>query len=277
MQFDQNNTSENRNKKLVLSIITVVRNGDKILENTILNVLNQTYPSIEYIIIDGGSTDKTIDVIKKHEVNIDYWSSEPDKGIYDAMNKGIMAATGEWVNFMNAGDEFYDLKTCESIADFIKYKRSDLIYGDFLAVSEGINSNLLVKARPLKTIYTGMAFCHQSVFVKRELLISRLFDTRYKIAADYNQMLSLYREGYIFSYIEKTLSRIKTAGISYSNIDTLIETMKAIHAVEPYSLKLLYFVPKLGVSILRSLLAPKLANKIRKYKWEYLKFKNSNR
>ena len=90
----------------LITIITVAYNAVKDIENTILSVLNQTYPNIEYIIIDGGSTDGTLDIIKKYEDKISYWVSEPDKGIYDAMNKGTLKATGVWLNFMNAGDTF---------------------------------------------------------------------------------------------------------------------------------------------------------------------------
>jgi hypothetical protein len=103
--FTVNSTSE---EKPLITFVTVVFNGEKFLEKTILSIINQTYDNIEYIIIDGGSTDGTLDIIKKYEQAIDYWVSEKDKGIYDAMNKGIDLATGEWINFMNAGDRLLD-------------------------------------------------------------------------------------------------------------------------------------------------------------------------
>lgn len=89
-----------------ISVITICYNAVDVIEGTILSVINQTYKNIEYIVVDGGSTDGTIDIIKRYESRIDKWISEPDKGIYDAMNKGIRIATGEWLNFMNAGDVF---------------------------------------------------------------------------------------------------------------------------------------------------------------------------
>lgn len=91
-----------------LSVITVVYNGEAFLEDTIKSIINQTYENIEYIVIDGASTDGTLNIIKKYEDKIDYWVSESDLGIYDAMNKGIDVASGEFINFLNAGDRFVD-------------------------------------------------------------------------------------------------------------------------------------------------------------------------
>jgi glycosyltransferase involved in cell wall biosynthesis len=119
--------------KPLITIITIVYNGEKYLEETIQSVINQTYDNVEYIIIDGGSTDGTVDIIRKYEHAIDYWVSEKDHGIYDAMNKGIFLATGEWINFMNAGDLFYNQKVLDKI--FTKpqmLQDIDLIYSDTL-------------------------------------------------------------------------------------------------------------------------------------------------
>ena len=101
----------------LISVVTVSYNAVDTIERTILSVLNQTYSDIEYIIIDGGSTDGTVDLIKKYADKITYWVSEPDQGIYDAMNKGIDVATGEWINFMNSGDSFYRQDVLSSLFD----------------------------------------------------------------------------------------------------------------------------------------------------------------
>lgn len=113
-----------------VSIITVVYNGADCIEKTIESVLGQTYENIEYIIIDGGSTDKTLSIIKRHEDRIDQWISEPDHGIYDAMNKGIELASGEWLNFMNSGDCFVDNEVLSRTRPYLNNDSVSFIYGD---------------------------------------------------------------------------------------------------------------------------------------------------
>jgi hypothetical protein len=123
-------TSSSLTSLPLITVITVVYNGAKYLEETIKSIINQTYPNIEYIIIDGGSTDGTLDVIKKYEDYIDYWVSEPDNGIYDAMNKGIILSNGEWLNFMNCGDSFSSVDILSNIFTSINLEDIDLIYSD---------------------------------------------------------------------------------------------------------------------------------------------------
>lgn len=143
--------------KPLISIVTIVFNGEQYLEKTIQSVINQTYDNIEYIIIDGGSTDGTLGIIKQYEDKIDYCISERDNGIYDAMNKGITLATGEWLNFMNAGDKFYDANILTNI--FCKHNNSDLIYSDTL-MSNGTLFECNIKKNRI---------IHQSLIYKKSL------------------------------------------------------------------------------------------------------------
>lgn len=165
-----------------ISVVTVTYNSAATLEETILSVLNQTYPNIEYIIIDGGSTDGTIDIIKKYADRLAYWVSEPDKGIYDAMNKGIDASTGDYINFMNADDTFYDDNVLKNV--FSRDYNEDVVYGKTLKILP--NSNIIMENRPVSFLSQNMVFGHQASFVKTELIKKIKFDLKYKSAADYN-------------------------------------------------------------------------------------------
>lgn len=258
-----------KNDQPTFSVITVVRNGEDIIENTILSVINQNYLNLEYIVIDGNSTDGTIDIIQKYEDKINFWISEPDMGIYDAMNKGISKAKGKFVNFMNAGDVFVDSYICQLVAEQILKKECDVIYGDFIAQSDTNNSEIIVKPKSLDKIWRGMIFCHQSTFIKVSNLKEIPFDLKFKIVADYNQIFSLYINNKIFCYMPNVIAKVAIGGVSYSNTKTIIEQIKVIHAYNPYSLSLLNFISPLIQSAIRTFIGIKMTSKIREYKWKY--------
>ncbi len=199
-----------------ISIITVSFNTVKTIEQTILSVVNQTYPNIEYIIIDGGSTDGTVDIIKKYESKIAYWVSEPDKGIYDAMNKGIEKASGEWINFMNSGDEFYNNRVLSDIFSESISNEIDVFYGEVAIKYQKKES--YKKPLPINQIEKGMVFCHQSSFVRTKLYKENPYNLTYKICADYNFFLSVYRKGGNFKYKSIVISKFLYGGFSSSSI-----------------------------------------------------------
>ncbi len=181
-----------------ISVVTVCYNAVQTIEKTILSVINQTYQNVEYIIIDGASTDGTIDIINKYRDKIAYFVSEPDKGIYDAMNKGIKAATGDWINFMNAGDTFYSNSV---IADVVPYIKSDtrIVYGDtMLMYSKG---QKLYKPSSMNDLNKKMFFNHQSSFADINCMKDLMFDDSYKLCADYKFHYDTYRKGLKFQYI----------------------------------------------------------------------------
>lgn len=185
MAYDQGNP--------LISIITITYNATDTIEETIKSVINQTYPNIEYIIIDGGSKDGTVDIIKKYSKYISYWISEPDKGIYNAMNKGIDHAHGKWINFMNAGDSFYDNKTLEIIGfDKIDNKKIRVIYGDTIVKKNNIS--FLKKAQPVKNIHRRIIGCHQSIFVSTINIKDIKFNESFRLASDYHTIYSLYEK-----------------------------------------------------------------------------------
>ena len=169
-----------------ISIITVCKNAEKTIEKTINSVISQTYKNIEYIIIDGKSSDGTISIINKYINKISYFISEPDHGIYNAMNKGILKANGDYCFFINSDDYLYDNRILEKI--FCIDYDYDIIYGDIL-VNYGYNRRLKLKKSPKKTSYYFLynnSISHPAQFIKRSLFIRHgLYDETYKLAGDY--------------------------------------------------------------------------------------------
>lgn len=181
--------------KPLITIITVVFNGEKYLEQTIQSVINQSYDNVEYIIIDGGSTDGTLDIIKKYEDKIDYWVSEKDKGIYDAMNKGIDVASGEWINFMNAGDSFANDTVLEKVF-YETIKNYDLVYGAISLRSE--DGNFITSVYPKKFTRYNLMFwgtgvlCHQAMFINKNILVK--YSLSYKLKGELNWYFDLVKK-----------------------------------------------------------------------------------
>ncbi len=259
-------------EKPIVSIITVVHNGINSLEKTILSVINQSYNNIEYIIIDGGSTDGTIDIINKYNDKIDFWISEPDKGIYDAMNKGINFATGEWINFMNCTDEFYSESTITSVFEKKLQLNASIIYGDTIAFDENSNTCITIKGENIKKIWKSMVFSHQACFIKSNLCKKYSFNLEFNLAADYYMILRFYYEGLTFLYIPIAIDRRRIPGISYSNPNTIIEIRKAFLQLNNNPFGNIYHSWKVLSVIfnywIRNLLGIKLTSKIRGLKWK---------
>lgn len=179
-----------------ISVVTVCYNAESCLEKTILSVINQTYPNIEYIIIDGASIDGTMGIVNKYKDKIDVIVSEPDKGIYDAMNKGLDKASGVFINFMNAGDTFASIDVVKKIFDY-EYlgKNVKLIFGPWYLVYNG-HERLITPSPFFKNTnkVRGMGFSHQTVFLDLSLAKKYKFNNNnFKIAADYNMISSIYR------------------------------------------------------------------------------------
>jgi glycosyltransferase family 2 len=242
----------------LISIITVSYNAVKTIEETILSVLNQTYHNIEYIIIDGGSTDGTIDIIKKYQDRISYWVSEPDKGIYDAMNKGTLKASGEWLNFMNAGDTFYDEQVLEKVFKDKDWSNTDVIYGD--VIIKYSKKEELKKVWPLTQLEKGMPFCHQSSFIKTTLQKQYSFNTNYKICSDYEFFYTLYKKGYRFKYTDIIIAKFLYGGLSSDAIfNLLVENW--IIGKKNYKLYFIYLLIKVYlIGIIKKIINNVLSN-----------------
>jgi glycosyltransferase involved in cell wall biosynthesis len=173
-------------KSFDFSIITVVYNDPINLESTILSVINQRKANFQYIIIDGGSTDETLEVINKYSDDIDEVISEKDSGIYDAMNKGVKYAKGIWVNFLNAGDLYVGDLFLSNLHAEIKNQNVDIYYTDFI-----IKGNLFSPILNSKYLLRNM-LCHQSIFYKRLLLTKNQFNLKYRYCSDFEHLVKLF-------------------------------------------------------------------------------------
>jgi glycosyltransferase involved in cell wall biosynthesis len=198
-----------------VTIITVVFNNRNFLEGTIRSILQQTYKNIEYIIIDGGSTDGTVNIIKKYESQISFWCSEPDSGIYDAMNKGIKVAIGDYLWFVNSGDLIYSADTLEKC--IAAGENADVYYGETEIIDEG---GISIKMRrhkapeklSWKSFRTGMMVSHQSIIVRRN--IAPLYDLNYKVSADIDWCLKILKQSKQITNTHLIVSKILKQGFS---------------------------------------------------------------
>jgi hypothetical protein len=196
--------------KPLITVVTVVFNGEEFLEETIQSIINQTYDNVEYIIIDGGSTDGTLDIIRKYEHAIDYWVSEKDKGIYDAMNKGIKLATGDWVNFMNAGDSFFSIGVIQNINEQKKFHTKRFgIYGK----GKWIHGK---RAFPFVVPLLLKMPNHQAMFVSVPWIIKNRFDLNFKISSDLDQKMKIWKDGG-FEKISSIVALCLEGGVSQSS------------------------------------------------------------
>lgn len=198
----------------LLSIVTVVRNGERHVEQAIRSVCSQSYDNIEHIIVDGGSTDRTLEIVRAHEEHIDFWVSEPDRGIYHAMNKGIGLASGDLVGLLNS-DDWYEEEALDEVARIHTAGggRDSVIAGKWRIVLDRMN--LAIEATPSFRFHTGMPLCHQAMFVPRAVYASvGLYDTGYRYAADLDMVLRLYTRRIPFAFSEKVLVHFRATGVS---------------------------------------------------------------
>lgn len=198
------------------SIITINYNNRDGLEKTILSVINQTCQDFEYIIIDGGSTDGSVDVIKKYADRIDYWVSEPDKGIYNAMNKGILQAHGEYLNFMNSGDFFYDNEVLEKV--LLENYNVDIIFGKAFVNNSEVTYCVHKEISLYSLCITG--FNHQATFYKKILFDNLTYDESLLLLSDWKfttQQVIFHHCSYKF--IDIIIVDYNLFGISSNNKD----------------------------------------------------------
>ncbi|WP_456380574.1 glycosyltransferase family 2 protein [Hydrogenimonas sp.] len=195
-----------------VSIVTVVRNGADTIERTIRSVLGQSWKELEYIVIDGGSTDGTVEILEKYEKEIAYRCSERDRGIVDAFNKGIRRAKGEVIGIVNA-DDFLEKDAIEKVVRAFSEEEADIVYGNVRYWKKGGKEYLYKADHTLLPKF--MSINHPAVFVKREIYERfGLFDERYRVAMDYELMLRFFLKGAKFVHVDDVLSNMSLDGVS---------------------------------------------------------------
>ncbi len=213
---------------MTISIITATYNAEKTLETAIQSVINQTYPHIEYIIIDGGSTDNTLQIIEKYKPFISHLISEKDNGIYDALNKGIDLAKGDIVGVLHADDIFYDDYSIETIAKAFHKNDVDAVYGDLEYVQSTDVSKIVRywQSKPFKKhlLKFGWMPPHPTLYVKNEVFKKiGAFNLQYKISADYDFILRLFSNTkYSFAYLPIVITKMRLGGASNKSINNII-------------------------------------------------------
>ena len=245
LRFQEGGLRLRRNKKRslsgkpLISVVTVCLNSGKVILPTIKSVLNQDYGRIEYIVIDGASSDNTIRLIERYEDKIDYWRSEKDKGIYDAMNKAVRLARGDYIIFMNAGDTFTNKRAVSrTFSSVVNY---DMIFGD-CRVRYGSSRYRTVKAGNIDQIWKGMVFSHQSLFASRSLLKKFQFKTG-TLVSDYEFTVQCIKQGAEFCYVPRAFSTVMAGGIAdYKAIDVVKGWWSISRKYFPSFLHDIYFI-----------------------------------
>lgn len=198
----------------IISIVTVTYNGAKYLQQAIESIVGQSHTNFELIIIDGGSTDDTLKIIDSFGDSVDYWQSEPDKGIYDAMNKGIAFATGDWIGFKNA-DDWYCEGAFQCLAEHAeKQKEVDIWYGNTFSVVQEKPLYLAPFFTDHHSLGGNPGIDHRSCFIRLELHRKVLFNTNYRLAADFDVFWRLKKKSAVFGHLNQFISCKRYGGAS---------------------------------------------------------------
>ncbi len=195
-----------------ISIVTVNFNEAENLELTINKSIAQTFKNKEIIIIDGGSNDDSPKIIEKYKAHIYFYCSEKDDGIYDAMNKGIKKATGDWIIFMNSGDWFFNDLVLEKIFS-TPFEKNTFLYGNHQIRYEHF-TRMHIASKPLETLKYKNVFSHQALFSPVHLMKKNLFDLKYPLVSDFDSFYKHFKLNFPFKYIPETISTFEAGGVS---------------------------------------------------------------
>lgn len=211
-----------------VSVITATYNSENTIQRTIDSVIGQDYKDIEYIIIDGGSTDRTIHILEENTDKISYFISEKDNGIYDALNKGIKLATGDIIGFLNSDDVYYSQCVVSRIVSFFENEKSDVVYGNLIYQSRKVGENKIIRfwesnLFDIKLLKFGWMPPHPTLYCTKNVYdVYGLYNTEYRISADYDFILRVFKQNSLKkTYIPQILVKMDVGGVSnnsFSNI-----------------------------------------------------------
>ena len=210
-----------------LSIITVNLNNYDGLRQTIDSVISQTFTDFEWIVVDGGSSDGSQELIESNSVHFTWWVSEPDSGVYNAMNKGVAHTTGDYLLFLNSGDRLNDKNTLQKVFSF-NYS-DDILYGDCIFDKNGQKTITRVKEDNLSLyslVHTG--FFHPATFIRRNLLIDNPYNERYKIVSDMEFFLKQYISGKSFHHLDLVVAKFDTTGMSCTETELIEQERQTV-------------------------------------------------
>ena len=218
-----------------ISIITVVYNNEKTINEAIQSVLSQTYQNIEYVIIDGKSRDNTVNLINDYKENLGYFISEQDKGLYDAMNKGILACTGDVIGILNSDDLYQDSEVIAAVMEeFIKDAELDILYGNLVYVKSD-DTNKVVRNWKSKSYYNSFfenanVPPHPALFVRNTVYKKAgLFDLQYKLAADYELMLRMFKKhNFKSKYFDRLVIKMRLGGATNKSFNNIVVQNKEV-------------------------------------------------
>ncbi|MCR8558563.1 glycosyltransferase [Mucilaginibacter sp. BJC16-A38] len=221
-----------------LSVITIVYNNERDIERTMLSVLNQTYPNIEYIIIDGNSNDGTLQIIQKYKARIARLINEKDEGIYDAMNKGLAAATGDYLIFMNSGDEFFEATTVENV--FATASDADIYYGETEMINDegqslGQRRHRAPEQFTWRDFKYGMSISHQAIYIRRAL--TEPYDRKYQLSADIDWIIRAAKKAKKIVNVNRYVAKYLVGGMSKAkhrqSLEERFDIMKRYYGLVP--------------------------------------------
>lgn len=206
-----------------LSIVTLNLNNAEGLERTAQSVVNQSFSDFEWIVMDGGSSDGSTDVIEKFKSRISYWKSERDTGIYNAMNSGVKVASGEFVLFLNSGDALYDSNTLSEV--FCKEYQNVILYGDIIVTNFQSKKENIIRY-PEKLLFSDLflrGICHNATFIPKQILMACPMSENYKIASDWEFFMKMALASYPFQHIDILVTRYEDGGVSTVNVDKNVQ------------------------------------------------------